>query len=125
MRAEDQQEKGQDRGVGQGEQGQNILSYKFADVTTEDWRLRALAENPGFCSHHTQWLTTGYNPSSRVPLASATHNVHRYTCRRNTPPTHTHKMKENVIMELISLYDNEVLVASLMKTLPVRSKKLH
>lgn len=29
---------------GQGEQGQNIVSYKFADVTTKGWRLRALAD---------------------------------------------------------------------------------
>lgn len=44
LRVGGQQERGQDRGVGQGEQGQNIMSCKFADVTTKGWRLRTLTD---------------------------------------------------------------------------------
>jgi hypothetical protein len=35
----DQQERGQGRVVGQGEQGQDIMSYKFEDVTIKDCEM--------------------------------------------------------------------------------------
>lgn len=48
--------------------------------------LFALQRTQGLFPPHTQWLTTGYpsSPGGSVPLASATHIVHRYTCRQNT-----------------------------------------